>query len=183
MQAHSFITYMYCFLNCFIACNILRIFLLFIQHCTSVQNIILEWTTSLDTSSRTLFVRDKYIVCRDVHVTSNVELRNNVRLLLNVELRNYVISRQIVERRVTSDCYLNIVIASEHTYHNMYNRHPSPPLPPSPTSLSLPHPPSLSPPRPLPTLSPPSLHPLPTLSPLPSLQQIHCPFQPKQSPS
>ena len=26
-----------------------------------------------------------------VHVTSNVELRNNVRLLLNVELRNYVI--------------------------------------------------------------------------------------------
>ena len=38
--------------------------------------------------------------------TSNVELRNNVRLLLNVELRKYVISRQIVERRVTSDCYL-----------------------------------------------------------------------------
>ena len=50
---------------------------------------------------------------RDVHVTSNVELRNyirlllnvelrnNVRLLLNVELRNHVISRQIVERRVT----------------------------------------------------------------------------------
>ena len=34
--------------------------------------------------------------CRDVHVTSNVELRNYVRLLLNVELRNYVISRQIV---------------------------------------------------------------------------------------
>ena len=36
----------------------------------------------------------------------HVELRNNVGLLLNVELRNYVISRQIVERRVTSDCYL-----------------------------------------------------------------------------
>ena len=35
-------------------------------------------------------------MCRDVHVTSNVELGNNVRLLLNVELRNYVISRQIV---------------------------------------------------------------------------------------
>ena len=34
-------------------------------------------------------------VCWDVHVTSNVELRNYVRLL-NVELRNYVISRQIV---------------------------------------------------------------------------------------
>ena len=33
-----------------------------------------------------------------VHVTSNVELRNYVRLLLNVELRNYVISRQIIER-------------------------------------------------------------------------------------
>ena len=47
----------------------------------------------------------------DVHVTSNVELRNNVRLLLNVELRNYVISRQIVEGRVTSDCYLNIVVS------------------------------------------------------------------------
>ena len=37
----------------------------------------------------------------DVHVTSNVELLNNIRLLLNVELRNYVISRQIFERRVT----------------------------------------------------------------------------------
>ena len=47
----------------------------------------------------------------DVHVTSNVELHNNVRLLLNVELRNYVISRQIVERRVMSDCYLNIVVS------------------------------------------------------------------------
>ena len=34
--------------------------------------------------------------CLDVHVTSIVELRNYVRLLLNVELRNYVISRQIV---------------------------------------------------------------------------------------
>ena len=60
-------------------------------------------------SSRTLFVRED--LSRDVHVTSNVELRNNVRLLLNVELRNYVISRQIVERRVTSDCYLNIVVS------------------------------------------------------------------------
>ena len=41
-------------------------------------------------------------VCGDVHVTSNVEFRNYVRLILNVELRNYVISRQIViERRVT----------------------------------------------------------------------------------
>ena len=71
--------------------------------------VLLEWTTSLDTSSRTLFVRED--LCRDVHVTSNVELRNNVRLLLNVELRNYVISRQIVERRVTSECYLNIVVS------------------------------------------------------------------------
>ncbi len=53
--------------------------------------LILEWTTSLDTSSRTLFVREGG--CRDVHVTSNVELRNNVRLLLNIELRN-----------ITSDC-------------------------------------------------------------------------------
>ena len=59
---------------------------------------ILEWTTRLDTSSRTLFVREggREDVCRDVQVTSNVELRNNVRLLLNVDLRNYVISRQIV---------------------------------------------------------------------------------------
>ena len=31
-----------------------------------------------------------------VHVSSNVELRNYVRLLLNVELRNYVTSHQIV---------------------------------------------------------------------------------------
>ena len=57
----------------------------------------------------------KALVCEDVgmyvHGTSNVELRNNVRLLLNVELRNYVISRQIVERRVTSECYLNIVVS------------------------------------------------------------------------
>ena len=30
---------------------------------------------------------------------------------MNVELRNYVISRQIGERRVTSDCYLNIVVS------------------------------------------------------------------------
>ena len=43
--------------------------------------------------------------------TSNVELRNNVRLLLNVGLRKYVISSQIVERRVTSDCYLNIAVS------------------------------------------------------------------------
>ncbi len=63
----------------------------------NVHYIILEWTTSLDTSSRTLFVREG----GDVHVTSNVVLCNYVRLLLNVELRNYVISRQIVERRVT----------------------------------------------------------------------------------
>ena len=32
---------------------------------------------------------------RDVHVTSNVELRNNVRFLLNVELRNYVITHNL----------------------------------------------------------------------------------------
>ena len=52
----------------------------------------------LDTSSRTLFVREggREDVSPDVHVTSNVELRNNVILLLNVELRNYEISRQIV---------------------------------------------------------------------------------------
>ena len=58
---------------------------------------ILEWTTSLDTSSRTLFVREGGR--EDIHVSGcprHVELRNNVRLLLNVELRNYVISRQIV---------------------------------------------------------------------------------------
>ena len=50
-------------------------------------------------SSRTLFVRDSLthsLRAEDVHVTSNDELRNNVRLLLNVDLRNYVISRQIV---------------------------------------------------------------------------------------
>ena len=56
--------------------------------------IILEWTTSLDTSSRTLFVREGGRM--SVHVTSNVELRNYVTLLLNVELRNYVISHKIV---------------------------------------------------------------------------------------
>ena len=58
------------------------------------RNIILEWTTSFDTSSRTLFVRE------DVHITSNVELRNYVPLFgvtqSNVDLRNYVISHQIV---------------------------------------------------------------------------------------
>ena len=92
----------------------------------------------------------------------------------------------------------------------MYNSHPSshslpyPPLPslapafppspplPSPPLLStpLPSPPFPSPPLP----SPPSLPPLPSpplpSPPLPSppslplvTQQIHCPFQPKQSPS
>ena len=50
-----------------------------------------------------------------VHVTSNVELRNNVRLLLNVELRNYVISRQIVERRVTSECSKALVLTPFNT--------------------------------------------------------------------
>ena len=48
--------------------------------------IILEWTTSLDTSSRTLFVREggcprqgRMSTSRaDVHVTSNVELRQIV---------------------------------------------------------------------------------------------------------
>ena len=33
------------------------------------QYFLLEWTTRLDTSSRTLFVRED--VCRDVHVTSS----------------------------------------------------------------------------------------------------------------
>ena len=55
--------------------------------------------TSLDTSSRTLFVREGG---REggLHVTSNVELSNYVPLFgvkqWNVELRNYVISSQIV---------------------------------------------------------------------------------------
>ena len=57
----------------------------------------------MDTTSRTLFVREEGREGgrMSVYVTSNVELRNYVRLLLNVELRNDVISRQIVERRVT----------------------------------------------------------------------------------
>ena len=65
--------------------------------------LILEWTTRLDTSSRTLFVRDSLTHSlreEDVHVTSNVELRNNVRLLLSVDLRN-----------IMSDCYLNIMVS------------------------------------------------------------------------
>ena len=79
------------------------------------RKFILEWTTRLDTSSRTLFVRDSLTHSlnhslihllthslthslreEDVHVTSNVEFRNKVILLLNVDLRNYVILRQIV---------------------------------------------------------------------------------------
>ena len=61
-------------------------------------NIILEWTTSLDTSSRTLFVREGG--CRSTSLrTSSYVI--TFRLSLNVELPNYVISRQIVERRVT----------------------------------------------------------------------------------
>ena len=54
--------------------------------------------TSFHTSSRTLFVREGGR--EDVHVTSNVELRNYVPLFgvtqSNVDLRKYVISRQIV---------------------------------------------------------------------------------------
>ena len=53
-------------------------------------------------------------MCRDVHVTSNVELRNNVRLLLNVELRNYVISRQIVERRVETHLVVTCTTSQCH---------------------------------------------------------------------
>ena len=61
------------------------------------ETIILEWITSLDTSSRTLFV---CLWGCPRHVERRVTY--HVRLLLNVELRNYVISRQIViERRVT----------------------------------------------------------------------------------
>ena len=71
--------------------------------------------TSLYTSSRTLFVREDVRI-QDVHVTSNVELRNYVPLFgvtqsnvelhnyvplfgvtqSNIDFRNYVISRQIV---------------------------------------------------------------------------------------
>ena len=129
-------------------------------------------------------------MCRDVHVTSNVELRNNVRNLLNVELRNYVISRQIVERQVTSDCYLNIVVIFGLLVNipiticiTVIPPLPSPPLPylpphptpPSPPSLSSipslsPHTPSLphvpSPPS-LSTLPPSPPHPLSPILPSP----------------
>ena len=143
--------------------------------------IILEWTTSLDTSSRTLFVR----MC--VHVTSNVELRNNVRLLLNVELRN-----------ITSDCLTSSYVRMLFKYCGIIGLlvnipiticitvipplsylppHPPslPTLPLSPSPSLTPLPPSLphvpSPPslRPLPTLSPPSSLPLPSLPPTNSL--------------
>ena len=70
-----------------------------------IPQYLLEWTTSLDTRSRTLFVRMWGCVSTSRRTSSYV------RLLLNVELRNYVISRQIVERRVTSECYLNIVVS------------------------------------------------------------------------
>ena len=65
---------------------------------TLATDVILEWTTSLYTSSRALFVCPRHVKCRvtyHVRLLWNVELRNYVRLLLNVELRNYVISRQI----------------------------------------------------------------------------------------
>ena len=51
--------------------------------------IILEWTTSLDTSSKTLFV---CLWGCPRHVERRVTY--HVRLLLNVELRNFVISPQ-----------------------------------------------------------------------------------------
>ena len=65
-----------------------------VSHGTRIQDtriFILEWTTSLDTSFRTLFVREGGR--EDVHVKGGCPC--------HVELRNYVISRQIVERRVT----------------------------------------------------------------------------------
>ena len=64
----------------------------------------------------------------------------------------------------------------------MYNSHPSPPSPPSslPPSPPLPCPPLPSPP--LPSSPLPSLPSLPPSLPL-ETQQIHCPFEPKQSPS
>ena len=43
-------------------------------------------------------------MCRDVHVTSNVELGNNVRLLLNVELRNRAVSRERLHFLASENC-------------------------------------------------------------------------------
>ena len=111
------------------------------------SNLHAQWhttCTSLDTSSRTLFVREggclstsrrtsSYVITSDCYWTSS-----------------YVI---------TSDCYLNIVVSLDCYWTYLIIRICITVIPPS-----LP-PPLLSPPP-----SPPS-------------KQIHCPFQPKQSPS
>ena len=97
-----------------------------------------------------------------------------------------------------------LIIPNVHQHNTKTSKFPSPPSPPSPP---LPAPPLLSPPVPSPSLPTPSpVLPYPTLpSPTPPLpyptlpspplppslspslplvtQQIHCPFQPKQSPS
>ena len=71
------------------------------------------YKTSLDTSSRTLFVREGGRMS-----TSNVELRNYVPLFgvtqSNVDLRN-----------ITSDCYLNIVVSSS-LRHTLLLQHDAP---------------------------------------------------------
>ena len=121
---------------------------------------LLEWTTSLDTSSRTLYWNGQLVWTPALGLylwgcvstfTSNVELRNNVRLLLNVELRN-----------ITSDCWTSSYVRMLFKYCGIIGLLVNipiticitviPPLP-SPTSLptlplphvpsppSLPHPP------------------------------------------
>ena len=122
--------------------------------------------TSLGTSSGSLFVR----MSQDVSGCPRDVERNYVQLFgvsqSNADLRYYV-------SRITSDCYLNIVVPLDCITVL------PPSLPPSlthflPPSLPPSFPPSLPPSPPL----PPSLPPLPLVT-----QQIHCPFQPKQSPS
>ena len=70
--------------------------------------------TSLDTSSRTLFVRDSG--CPDVHVTSDV-IKYHCSALHN-RTSSYVITyhgsachNRTSTYLITSDCYLNIVIS------------------------------------------------------------------------
>ena len=199
---------------------------------------ILEWTTSLDSSSGTL------IAWNSLRCPRHVERNNYVPLLCGVDtvLRYYVIRDVIVPLELWYNSHPSptVPLSLPSSLHFPTSLPPSPPslpsppLPPSPPSFppSLPHSLPPQPPPPLPS----SLHPLPFLHPslppslppclppspnlppspplppslpspssLPSLphlppssfppsppslppsplvtQQIHCPFQPKQSPS
>ena len=159
------------------------------------NNILLEWTKLVCTPALGVYLWGIHSL---THSWCQRHVERNYVPLFGVQTacrrRGKIERRLTLLRNTWRDCYLNTVVPLDcywtYLYYNMYNSHPSlpPSLPPShPPSI----PPSLPPPTSLPSLpplpSPPSLPLLPSPPLPPSLhlvtQQIHCPFQRKQSPS